>query len=751
MKTCRLKIITANIIDETDSPQIHYISQNKKPKNNLNILNNEENNNLIHNIEENNIIQKEKFEKIIEENNKNIYDGNINNLENKNLEKIQENEIKNNIMDANVDVNDLCTISKKNIYEEQKINNIYNNINNLDNNYNSYNHLNNNYPYEIMNKKRVMNNSLRCLFKNRITKTNNNKNKSTQKSLSISKSITYSGANIKKNSKKYSKNNSRSNLNLNQSINKSFGTKNNIKSKSSASLTFKKNTTKNANKSINNKKNNNILRGNKKNVNYVDNTSSIVTSWKVVEKNDYNIGQTIDFKTLIDDLIVKECQLVREKEQIMQIFEQKLKPLREMNKKLINENNEELDKEDELNGELILLKNQYETLFNSLNSNDKKKLKDIKKNTNNFEDNEFNKKQKEIEEEINILNNQLINGDFILITKPADYYKISEEEQKSITLLLKGIFFSIHILDTDKIIDLIWKHDKQFQTIYFIVEELLNFFNLDHKMDRNALINYFYSFCKYYNYMNKNVFKNEFKKKIGKIYIYNKYLYMSRLINYHNSKIKSLLQSIKKKDIFNQGVINYDQFIRYLYDYKIIHFNNLDEDFEQLLEFLIYCMKKQRKLGLFESQEYISDNKSDKEKKHSLFDLYYESLKDYIDEYNCNNITNPFYLIRNYMKANDIINAEKLFRPIITEKNILKIGSKEYIDIIILNKYLRFKGIIKNNDKIIVKTFEEELVDINQFINDIYNDNVNEEKPEDKEEIRNKAENFIDEIFQLNY
>ena len=30
MKTCRLKIITANIIDDTDTPKIQYISQNKK-------------------------------------------------------------------------------------------------------------------------------------------------------------------------------------------------------------------------------------------------------------------------------------------------------------------------------------------------------------------------------------------------------------------------------------------------------------------------------------------------------------------------------------------------------------------------------------------------------------------------------------------------------------------------------------------------------------------------------------------------
>ena len=51
--------------------------------------------------------------------------------------------------------------------------------------------------------------------------------------------------------------------------------------------------------------------------------------------------------------------------------------------------------------------------------------------------------------------------------------------------LLKGLFFSKHILDSDIIVDLIWKYDKQFQTIYFIVEELLYYFKLEHKPDRN--------------------------------------------------------------------------------------------------------------------------------------------------------------------------------------------------------------------------------------------------------------------------
>ncbi len=103
------------------------------------------------------------------------------------------------------------------------------------------------------------------------------------------------------------------------------------------------------------------------------------------------------------------------------------------------------------------------------------------------------------------------------------------------------------------------------------------------------------------------------------------------------------------------------------------------------------------------------------------------------------------------MKTNDIINAEILFGPIINEKNIIKKNEKEYIDIIILNKFLRFKGIIKNDDTIIVKTFEEELVDINQFINDIYNDKDDEEKQPDYEELKDKANFFVDEILKSNY
>ena len=756
MKTCRLKIITANIIGDTVTPEIHYVSQTKKPKQEIiPISPNNTENKIINKLEENNLVKEEHIEKKPEEKEekeenenkmvleKNI-NGNENNIDNKILEEknFGENGVKDPSIEPNIDENDLWTISNQKLYEIQNINN---EVDNNSNKYNMYNQLKNNYPYSILNKKKDLNNSLRYLFKNRETKYyNKNQNilKNSNKSLSISKDTNFRNRKSTKNNK------SKISLNQIQNTNKS------INSKSSASLTLKN---KNLNKSINNKSkntnnnnNNKILRSNKKNENIIGENISSVASWKIIEKNDYNIGQIIDYKALIDDLMIKECKLVKEKEDCIQLFEKKLKPLRELNQKLVDENNEELNRADELNGELILLKNQYEKLFNTLYSKNSKNISVNNKINLILDDPDFNRKQKEIDNEMKILNDKLKNGEFILITKPANHQALTTEEDKILTYFLRGMFFSLHILDTDKIIDIIWKFDREFQTIYFLVEELLNFYNYDTKTDRNILINYIYSFCKNFSYMNITDFKAEFKKKIGKIQIPNKYVYMSKLLHFHKTKLKILLKLIKKKDIFNRGVINFNQFHILLYDCGIT-FNTLDKSFDEVLEFLIYCMKKEHKLDIFEKKEELKDP-NEKEIKNSVYDLYYESLQDFIDEYYYNNISNPYHLIKLYMTENEIISVEKILRPILIPKYLIKINSKDYIDNIILNKYLRIKGIIKKDDKILVDTFEEDLVDINKFIDDIYERGIEEDKQKlDYEELKNKAENLIDEIFKLNY
>ena len=745
MKT---KIITANIVNDTDTPKIHYVSQNKKDD--IIIGNNkEEEKNLLHKIEID-INQKDNLEEMKEDKNQFETKELLNNLlENTNTNQVNiyddndNDNKKENERYNNIDINDLCTISNKNPIEQQKMTNLLNYI--------EENNLSSNYPYSIVNKKKGLNNSLRNIFKNRINRGNKSKNISSQRSLSLSKSNSKN-----KNNKTISKIDIKNNMNINQSKNssKSIGLKN---YKSSEIIGSKNSGNKIINRTIKNyrfkaKKHNNLK--NKKNeTQYHDENAvflkDIENSWKISE-NDINIGHIIDYKILIDDLLKKECQLVKEKEQLMQISEQKLKPLREINRKLLDDNNEELNREDELKGELIILKNKYEILFNTLNPKNKSMLNNNNNNkviNNNLENKEFNKRQKEVEDEIRQLKEQLKNGELIFITKPANYHKLSEEDIYDISLLLKGLFFSKHILNIDIIVDKIWKFDKPFQTIYFLVEQLIKFFNLESD-DRNKLINFFYSFCKNYSYMDIAQFKKLLSEKIGKINIYNKYIYMSKLLNFHKTKIKKLIKLITKKDVFRRGVINYYKFITLLYDYSI-DFRSSGQNYEEILEFLVFYLKKNREISLFEKDKEFFSSGNKEEKKYSLFDLFYESLNDFINEFNCNAITNPYYLIRKYMSDNDIINAEKLLKPILTENNVLIINSVKYIDIVVLNKFLKFKGIIKKDDKIIVDLFEEELVDIDKFINDIYNNN--EEKKNNIDEIKHKSNDLIDDILKLNY
>ena len=84
-------------------------------------------------------------------------------------------------------------------------------------------------------------------------------------------------------------------------------------------------------------------------------------------------------------------------------------------------------------------KNQYENLFKSF----KQKFK--------INDENFNKKQNEITENMKKLNTKLKNGELILITRPNNIIRISNEKNKYITYLLRGLFYSFHIIDTDEL------------------------------------------------------------------------------------------------------------------------------------------------------------------------------------------------------------------------------------------------------------------------------------------------------------
>ena len=719
---------------------------------------------------------------------------NIESNDNK-IDNINSND---NKEENNIDINDLCTISNQHIYEEDK-----NNISS--NNYNTYTTFTNNtitnnvnnYPYNIECKKKEIKESLRKVFKKR------------EKKLFMNRSLSYKNNNNKKDKKSIDKNNvsrnnnqnsnsknikktKKNNLSLNKSgnilninINKSFCLNNNInikktynnknnnlklksnkKSRNINNNNHKRYNSKNSNNnSINSNKkdvNNNIMRKIKpleiKRNNFDESPSLSFISWNIIEKSDCNMEQNINYKILIDNLLIKESQLIQDKNNITQIYENKLKPLRELNTQLMNDNNEELDREDELKGELTILKNQYEKLLNSYKKDDntiESNNNNIQNNINNIENNikyqeELSNEMKEIEQNIKELNDNLQKGEILLITKPILYQKLSSQEDEDITLMLKGLLISQHISNTDIFIDLIWKYDKQFQFLIFLVEELINYFKLDPNSERNILMSYFYLICKNYNYMNINDFKKVFKNKIGTLQIYNKYLYITKLLNYHNKEIVQLKQLLKDKDIYNIGIIKYETFKKLLRD---IGLTFSIENLKEFLEFFIFCMKKDRRLNINLSKK----NKKDKDDKdtiidirYSIFDLFYDSFIDFINEYNYNFVKNPLKLIKDYMEKKEINNVEYILKPLLNKKYILEINNIEYVDIIILNKYLRKIGIIEKDCKIWYNTFEEELIDIYKFINDIYDFNENENNKEEinLDKIKEISDKLIDDIFQ---
>ena len=770
MIKCRLKIIASNIINDIDTPEIKYISKNENMKisydndeeinqNEMNELDEINYNNNLENNKHNNINKLDNLQQIDE----------LINIELANYNKIENNNSKIND-NKNIDSNELYTISNQHIYDDNYYSANISNYNTISNFYkqesksNSF-HMNDskrnesNLSLKYIFRKREHKNYRNRSFSNKFSDDKKEKKYNLIKDIFKTHPVNYT--NMKILSKNKEKNKVGNILNIN--INKSFCINNNIK------INHKNITQKNLSKNKSQKKGSgknsktkkqikleqikeykNVMkkvkplkfskRTNKnKSLNDITNAS---VAWYYVENNDMNNEQGKNYKILIDELRVKEMDLIQEKEKIIQTYEEKLKPLRELNSKLINENSEELNKEDELRGELVILKNQYERLIKTNKNKNSKKDNNIIMNNNKGLDD--NNKEKIIEQEIDYLNEKLNKGEILLITKPPYEIKISEQEDKNMVLMLKGLFYSIHIRDTDRIVDLVWKSDKQIQTIYFLVNEIMKLFNLKNS-EKNLLINFFYSFCKKYKYFDINEFKKEFKEKIGDIPLYNNKIYISKLLNFNGTKMIELIKLMKEKDTFNLGFLTLDQ-VNALLNNLCLSFDS-EKDFNDIYEFIMITMKKDRSFNLFDDNDTNNINEQENTIKFSLFDLFYQSLIDLIEEFDYNIIYNPFDSIRNYMQKNEINNAELLLKPLLNNKYIIKINNKEYFDIEILNKYLRKLGIIQLNEAIYINCYEEELVDKNKFIDDINDYGINETKETDLNKLNQNVNDLINGIF----
>ena len=379
-------------MDDIDTPTIKYISQNDlnsfynespyiktSPINDVKEKKEGQIDNKTENFKENkDIINRIDLHELIRYDMEKDNTMNLNNY----LENI--NFLNENFEENNIDINDLCTVSNQHMSEDVQ-NNILNNleVNDCDTIENYINSINNQNNYGNGNNKKQSNTKIKNVIKKKENKTsikNMNRslsNTSKVKAKSINKSMNKKNL---QNNKSFTTNNnifSSDNLKSNKTkVSDKFSFKNRSKSKNSNHIN--KNDEKNKKESKNIMENIKPLKINEiKKSNNLRHTKSNY-SWNIVEINDFKSNEKmVDYKILINELVKKESLLSKEKINIIQSYEQKLKPLKELNKKLLDENNEELGREDELKGELILLRNQYDKLISQIKTNKKKKLMKI--------------------------------------------------------------------------------------------------------------------------------------------------------------------------------------------------------------------------------------------------------------------------------------------------------------------------------------------------------------------------------------
>ena len=415
-------------------------------------------------------------------------------------------------------------------------------------------------------------------------------------------------------------------------------------------------------------------------------------------------------------------------------------PYNEKNKELINDKSNlnqslsyEINREDELKGEIIILKNKHEILSNILAMEEKKikQYKDDIKNKTDVEKIKLNR-QNEIRNYYNNLNESLTKGEILLVTKPDLYNKIdnnmnSKNEEKNnndednidlkennitneikneninletnpeivkeiesnnelgnylhydlVTLLLKGYFINMNLNNIDTILNKIWIKEKPLQTLEILTEELL--VNIDSYINssnssfindhnRNIILNYLYSFCNSFNYMTINEFKSIFSNYLGYFIEYNENYLINKIYKYCNGKLSEFIKLLENIDFNKSGKIDIHDFIKALKEKNLIFNYKNDEE------------ENEKKFNSLEQNDIIDilqlliiimkRNESNPQDNDNIFD-------------NQNKDNNSNYKENNHEIKNNICIYELYYKSLI---NIIKENSKNEIPL--------YKGIIK--------------------------------------------------------
>ena len=353
-----------------------------------------------------------------------------------------------------------------------------------------------------------------------------------------------------------------------------------------------------------------------------------------------NIAGLYDYKNKIKELMKEEPKKIENRDNIVKENKYKIDNLLKENTKLNYELGCEINREDELKGEIIILNNQYKSLLNELN-NEEKKIKEyqdiIKHKT--IHEKIISNKQTDIINYYNNLNECLTNGEILLVTKPdsnnqfnyINSKNIEKNDEKNdekdiketnnlikvdielqneniqldiikkpneneeinnyinndiITFLLKGYFINMNITNVDDAVNKIWIKEKPIQTFETLTEELLILINdyinepnssFINEHNRNLLMNYLYSFCNCYNYMTVNEFKSVFHDKIGNFIVNDNINLMNKLYNYCNGKLSEFIQVLQNIDTNKTGKIDLHDFVKSLKEKNLL-FKNINHN-----------------------------------------------------------------------------------------------------------------------------------------------------------------------------
>ena len=504
--------------------------------------------------------------------------------------------------------------------------------------------------------------------------------------------------------------------------------------------------------------------------------------YKANKQIDNNINELFVYNKKISNLMEQEPLFIETRDNIVKNEEIKLKELIETNDNLFEENQVEINREDELKGEIIILKNQYEILANQLDQKEikLKEYQEIIKHKYTHNESKLNK-NKQLFLYFSSLNENLEKGEILLVTQPDIIYDIplnnennnnsfenqklneivnmssiknDSEQSEIITLLFKGYLINLKIFDIDEIVEKIWIKEKPIQTMETLSEELILIIDnyCEGKSDlfanKKIIMNYLYSFCKNYSYISKEEFKSLFKEKIGNICEFDKNIYLNKLYHYSNNKLNDFMKLLKSMDISNCGKISYQNLESALREHNILFTNEensenifTNKELLNILQFIITIMKNEQLM-----QKNITDNAVTQvdNNKINIFDLYYINLVKMINDNYISDI--PLYklVLKQYLNDNNITSLNDFLKPLLLNNEIIiNKGLNRYIENQTFYKYLVDKNVIKENEHFLLPINEDNLIEIETLTNEIDRAELNKLVPNSYQEKKINAVNEI--------